>query len=260
MEIWLKLGTVVGIYAAMLISPDSTFACTSKLSNTRSPYAISSFRSVMDASKFQAPTSSTCYRRGSSSGRLSNTASYNKWFYARNGSSQMVFAMDRNSDSSSASRQRAELRQEDEWSIAQTNKMIARVKFESISSNLSEFTFMQVHMDESGAKPMLRLSYIRQRGSTSHGVWATLRTTPNGSFDKQLLFTVPPGSSTRNNFQKVEIRIDGGTLRVKHNDATKYTKSVSSYGGKRMYFKAGAYLQDTGDARVAFSSLNYYRN
>lgn len=235
-------------------------ACTSQIANTRSPYEASKFHSVMDASKLQAPTSSTCYSQGTGAGKLSNTNSFNKWYYAPYSQDTMIFSMTRDI---LGLHQRVELRQEVEWSVNDSRKMIGEVKADEISDDLTEFTFMQLHHAEAGAKPIVRLRYHRSRSGVEHGIWAIYRACADSgsscnTYTNALVAQWRPGVE-RTTFRKFEIRVDQNILKVKFNGVTKFVQELDeSYGSKLLYFKAGAYLQDPGTATLSWDSLKYY--
>lgn len=77
-------------------------------------------------------------------------------FYAQDGA--MVFKM-------AGDGARSELRFIDEWSVAssRTRRMVGQVSLPRPSSQMEQFTWMQVHGGSKGKKPLLRLSWHRKR-------------------------------------------------------------------------------------------------
>lgn len=78
------------------------------------------------------------------------------FFYGQNGA--MVFKM-------KGDGARSELRFLNEWSVAttRTRRMVGRLSLPRPSSGMEQFTWMQVHGGSEGKKPLLRLSWNRER-------------------------------------------------------------------------------------------------
>lgn len=253
----LGIGAVIAVFVASLVSTVAQ-ACTDQLANTRSPYSVVRFQPVLDQAKLQAPLSDTCFAQGSGENDLSNTASYNKWFYAPQTEDFMVFSMTRDE---AGSMRRSELRQMQEWQPDTHHHMEGDVRFDLISDDLGEFTFMQIHHKTDGAKPILRLIYHRERSGIKNGLWAVYRHCADpgsicNQYTKTLLGTWTP-SANGQGFKHFAIDVEDNHLTVSLDGDVKFEQELDpSYADARLYFKAGAYLQTAGTATLVWNDLS----
>lgn len=228
----------------LVIASPSVFA-------SDAPYSLSKYHSILDASKLQAPDSSTAIRQGHFPG-------ISEWYFHLDASGKyMTFEMD-------GSKNRSELRQMDEWytSASTWQKIIGEVKvFYPETPSLNQFTFMQIHdsgteddhVTEIYNKPLIRLAWIRDRGGADDHLWAIIRLSSSiDSFEYINLGSRP------DSFFKCEIKVKNNKMRVRINNETKLELDVSYWEQLRSYFKSGVYLQSEGTAKVQFRKLKYY--
>jgi len=202
------------------------------------PYNKSSFRAILNVSKLQHPQSGTKIAQGKMKG-----ASVKNRFYLRS-NSVMTFV-------ASGDSRRTELRLEYEFRPNKgTNRIYGRVRpTKPSSSGPDQYTFLQLH-EYKGAGPVCRIAWRKSRKSDY--IWAVVRQKP-GSSPKW--YALAKRSSS---FQDFELRTNSGKLRVKIGGVTK-TYSISGYNNRNLYWKAGAYNQDSGNSKSEFSTLRFSR-
>ncbi|WOO41703.1 DUF7594 domain-containing protein [Rubellicoccus peritrichatus] len=207
------------------------------------PYDVSTFQSVLDTSKLQAPESSpAAVNYGAFDGFADS-------FFKLTSGQYMQFAM-------SGYAQRCELRQQNEWvaETSTTRSMVGELKIPSLSSPLEQFTFMQVHSSSSTNGPLLRLNWRDERSGLTDHIWATLRT----NFIPKTATVIDLGPRPAG-FFKAEIRVQDSKLTVLIDDVVKINNyDISYWDGFSNYFKAGAYINSEGSASVEFKSLDYF--
>ncbi len=127
-----------------------------------------------------------------------------------------------------------------------------------------EFTVGQV-LSESPSKPVIRIAYIKSRstnGQTYNSkLWAIFRNTPaeNTAVTYKLLGDAPDSG----NAGTVKITYGANEqINVRYTRAGNTTSNNFNLGSwrsssRKVYYKAGCYLQDPGDCRVSFSSLYF---
>lgn len=129
---------------------------------------------------------------------------------------------------------------------------------------VNEMTVGQV-LSVSPSLPVLRIAYIRSRSSGgttySNKMWAVFRPSPDSSVSAtyHLLGDAPTSTNAGrvritygpNHTIVVRYTVNGGT--------TTRTLALNSWSSssRSVYYKAGCYLQSSGDCRVTFSSLSF---
>ena len=212
---------------------------TQAAANDTPPYDASKFRSVLDAAKLQYPNSNTAIRQGD----MEDSAVRDR-FYLRG--SIMTFV-------SSGDDKRCEVRLEYEFRPNRgTNRLYGRVRPKvPTSSSMDQFTFMQMH-EYRGDGPCCRVVWLRERDGKSSHIWAIIRDRPG---DRPDYFDLGPRQSR---FQDFEMKTNRGNLTVQYGSRS-ITTSVSGYNNRNMYWKAGAYNQDSGTSKTEYSQLRFSR-
>jgi len=234
-----RLGFATAIIALACVAAPTSSAGSA-------PYDLTKFRSVLDDSKLQGPTSATLISQGNFAGQY-----FDPEFVLVSNQYMKFSRTDWNT-----SGRRTELRQMNEWrtSDSSANKMIGEVKIFK-PSGMNECTFMQIHDSGSAPnKPLIRLVWHGERSGISDGIWAVVRNGA-GSSASYTKTHIAPRSST---FEKYEIRVQNNTLKVKLNGVTKISTDVSYWEDLDSYFKAGVYNQGPGSSKVQFRKLRYY--
>ncbi len=210
------------------------------------PYDVARFRPVLDASKLQAPTSSTACPQGEFDG-------FADWFFYLYVGNDTYMTFKMSGDSC-----RSELRQMEEWKTSTTSwrKMIGDVRvFYPTDDSLNQFTWMQIHDSSVEVNlPLIRLVWLRSRGDILDHLWAYVRkSVTEPIYDVVDLGPRPDG------FFHAEVKVLNNKLRVLIDYVAKIENmDVSYWQDLNNYFKAGVYLQDDGTAKVQFKNLNYY--
>ena len=220
------------------------------------PYDIEKFRSVLDASKLQAPTSSPAkIEQGDFAGQS------NEYFFLDDTKTRLTFTVSGDSN-------RSELRQlSGDWDTATpiAQRLIGRVKIHRPgTSSLRQFTFMQIHDKKIGDqglnKPLIRLAWRKSRSNNKDHLWAAIRTPKDP--DKPIALKnlgsewVDLGPRPEGFFD-VEIRVQNSQMNVILGGQSVVTKDVSYWNGLKNYFKAGVYNQNAGTSKVEFDVLRY---
>ena len=224
-----------GVYALATFTGAEAFAADRRTP----PYNDSRYRRILDVAKLQYPNSGTRIEEGDFQGE-----SVTNRFYLRG--SVMTF-------SSVGSGRRCELRLEYEFRPnSGTNRIYGRVRpRKPETSSMDQFTFMQLH-EYRGDGPVCRMAWRRSRSGIKDHVWAAVRTRPGRDPEH---FDFGPRSSS---FQNFEMRTSGGKLRVRYGSRTR-TFDISDYNSRDLYWKLGAYNQDSGTSVAEFSSARHSR-
>lgn len=242
---------ITAMCAAALLS-----AAVAPAQGQGAPYDVEKFRSVLDESKLQAPTSSpTMINQGKFAGAS------NEYFFLDKTGQYMTFTVEGDSN-------RSELRQNTgDWDTATETpqRMIARVRvLVPEDQKLEQFTFLQIHDKKNGDeglnKPLLRLTRRSDYRKTQDHLWAHIRTPEN--CDKPISLA---NLATKNfdlgprpeGFFDVEVRVQNSKIIVTINGRTKFDMDVSYWDGLDNYFKAGVYNQNPGRSKAEFESLRF---
>ncbi len=243
---------IMGWFGALLLCGVSV-PLTNAQANPDAPYNLRKFRSVLDGSKLQAPTSSTLIPHGEFDEQS------NQYFSLDPTGTHMTFTVSGDSN-------RSELRQmTGDWQTSSPTwqKMIGRVKVDyPADTSMNQFTFMQIHDVTGGLnKPLIRLTWRRSRAGQDDHLWAAIRTPADpgrpislSNLDADWIDLGPRPTG----FFKAEIKVRDNTMKVKIDDVTLISKDVAYWDGLDNYFKAGVYNQDPGTSTVWFDSLKYY--
>lgn len=226
--------TVIQFLVTLVIGTELLSAqCTS-------PYTLPKFQEAIAASKLQAPTSS----QAASAQDLINGYCSN-WFELLD-ADKMAFYQ-------TGALMRSELRYLDNWNIA-TDNPTAHANVRIISQTCDQVTILQIHDDANAGpgpnKPLLRIYRHLAKTPTDH-IWAAIKTDSGGSNTTHVdLGPTPTG------YFDCDVTISGGTMEISINGTTLDTRDVS-YWTFPSYWKAGAYLQDAGEATVYFNELTW---
>eukprot|EP00752_Nemacystus_decipiens_P015226 g13559.t1 len=221
------------------------------------PYDLVKFQPVLDDSKLQAPTSSPALiPQGGFPGQS------NQYFYLDPTGQYMTFQVSGDSN-------RSELRQETgtDWQTSTTDRLSldGRVRLALPGTQTPEqYTFMQIHDTGAGLnKPLIRLTWQRERDSIEDHLWAAIRTPDDFgqpiADDNLDTLSVDLGARPTGFFD-ASIVVQNNQMKVLIDGQVKVDMDVSYWDGLDNYFKAGVYLQDPGEVAVEFDQLAYNVN
>ncbi|MEP4079512.1 cadherin domain-containing protein [Haloferula sp.] len=206
-----------------------------------SPYTLPKFQAAIAECKLQAPDSSTYFTQaqliaGSCDDDYFKLADTDKMAFYQTGDSM-----------------RTELRYLDNWFLNSEN-LAAHGNLQIISQTCDQVTVMQIHDDNNGGggvnKPLLRIYRHLNKTPTDH-IWAAIKTDSGGINTVQVdLGATPVG------YFDCDITIIAGIMEIAINGTVLDTRDVS-YWTYPSYWKAGAYLQDAGEATVYFNELTF---
>lgn len=254
--------SVAAVSIATLLSPMQVIADSA-------PYDYGTkYQSVLDASKLQAPDSTTV---AISQGEFSGA--YNDYFYIpSSGNKWLTFQIGPDE------KMRSELRQMENWytSDSSYNKMIGEVLLLE-KGTADEVTLMQIHDDANAAvkagadkinKPLVRIVWLESQTETGassktyDSYFAVVKTgTCASDCSDYVKYKLADYSAT--DAVKFEIKVANNKLTIKVNGVAHQEFNnfdVSYWEDLPSYFKAGAYIQSntSPDVEVQFSSLKYY--
>lgn len=217
------------------------------------PYDLDKFKPVLDDSKLQAPASSPALiQQGDFDGAS------NQYFFLDPTGPYMAFTV-------SGDGMRSELRQESgDWQTSTTDRLSldGRLKLTvPETASLNQFTFMQIHDTNAGLnKPLIRLTWQRDRGALEDRLWAVIRTPDDLgqpiALDNLASIYIDLGARPTGFFD-ASIVVHENQMSVEIDGQVKVDMDVSYWDGLDNYFKAGVYLQDPGEAAVLFDQLSY---
>lgn len=224
----------------------AAFSCNKAQDAAKSPYSQAKFQSVLQRSKLQTPTSSTCL----------TTAELTTFYYDPDNwfvdNTNMQFLIDNGPDSG-----RNELRGNSFAGTRTNMTYTSRLKVMYGSGYSTGFTVAQIY-GETGGEPILRVEYIASRSGLSNRMWGIYRTTAgsNPSYEYQDLGPAPTEFTelkmVYNAAGKVTAQLGSNPLRSWSTNFSYYNQS-----SKTTYFKSGCYLQEPGDCNVRLSTLNF---
>ena len=222
------------------------------LSAYEAPYDRSKFRAVLADAKLQAPGSKYNEKYGVKYGEFDGVA--HRYFY-RDKSGNMVFEM-------CGKKQRSELRFRTDWSTAAATPKVleARVKLYPMDEK-REFTFIQIHADSTLDdvpkinKPLLRLNWRKNYHGKKDHIWAHILSTNHITKSKKSPYVKIDLGKRPSGFFNVKVEVRKSRMKIWVNGKKKVDMDVSYWDRFQNYFKAGAYLQDEGCAKVKFKSL-----
>lgn len=182
----------------------------------------------------------------------------NAYFFLDPTGRHMVFTVEGDS-------MRSELRQESgDWLTSTTAKrsLSGRLQIDiPETDSLNQFTFMQIHDTNDGLnKPLIRLTWQRDRDGLSDHLWAVIRTPddPTRPISGDNLSSVSLDLGPRpTGFFDALIGVRENRMWVEIDGEVLVDMDVSYWDGLDNYFKAGVYLQDEGRATAVFDELAY---
>ncbi|WP_309384198.1 DUF7594 domain-containing protein [Cerasicoccus frondis] len=207
------------------------------------PYDLTKFQSSVADCKLQAPGSTPpAVNQG-------EFADFADWFFYLDGNDYMTFTMEGYAN-------RCELRNLTEWptNTSTAARMIAELRIPAITStDLEQFTFMQVHASDSVDGPLLRLNWRDSRDGYDDHIWATLRTSVDPKESTIYHLGPRPDSLT-----DIEVKVQNSQLSIIIDGTTVLNNvDISHWNGFSNYFKAGAYINSPGYATTQFNSLTF---
>ncbi|MGJ8696374.1 MAG: polysaccharide lyase family 7 protein [Verrucomicrobiaceae bacterium] len=208
-----------------------------------SPYTLSKFQAAIAECKLQAPTSS---QAASKQELIDGYCS--SWFELLD-TDKMAFYQ-------TGALMRSELRYLENW-FAHTSFQAAHANVRIISQTCDQVTILQIHDDANVGpgpnKPLLRIYRHLAKTPTDH-IWAAIKTDATGDNTTHVdLGPTPAG------YFDCDVAINAGTMQIAINGTTLDTRDIS-YWTFPSYWKAGAYLQDAGEATVYFNELTWAEN
>ena len=203
------------------------------------PSDIPRFQDFLSGCKLQAPTSSTIAHLET----LNNGYTHPEFFYVVDG--------DRVLFNQSGSSMRTELRHETNWDLTEADRSL-HGRMDVIEQTCEQFTMMQIHDDANAGpgpnKPLLRV-YKHTGRSPFNSIWAAIKTDDGGSNTMHIELGEDPGG-----YFNVDVRLVDGRMIIDFEGEEKVNMDVS-YWTFPSYWKAGAYLQDSGEATIHFDEL-----
>ncbi|WP_015047426.1 polysaccharide lyase family 7 protein [Simiduia agarivorans] len=202
----------------------------------------------MDASKLQAPTSSTLIAQGN----FDSADAHNRYFYSPSDApDEMVFVADGASS-------RSELRQMSEWYSGDAgNTMSGSFHLvDPLAQTVDQLTVMQVHTTDEPKKPLVRIAWMREKNGLSDHFWAVVK---DDLIEAGEYSWIPMGQRNSNG-NSVSIDVAANRLTIAMDGQDYVTdRALDYWASNSNYFKAGVYLQTDGHAEVHFTELDYQR-
>jgi len=203
------------------------------------PSDIPRFQPFISGCKLQAPTSSTL----ASIDRLNSGYTHPEYFYVVDGDKVRFY---QTGDS-----KRTELRHETNWDLTKANRSL-HGRLDIVEQTCDQVTVMQIHDDANAGpgpnKPLLRI-YKHNAKSPSNHIWAAIKTDDGGSNTTHVILGEDPGG-----YFNCDIRLVDGNMIIDFQGEEKVNVDVS-FWTYPSYWKAGAYLQDEGEATIYFDDL-----
>lgn len=207
-----------------------------------SPYTLPKFQAAIAECKLQAPNSSTRATQSELMGGFCNHE------FELLDTDKMAFYQ-------TGSLMRSELRYLDNW-FAHNSIQVAHANVQIISQTCDQVTILQIHDDANAGvgtgpnKPLLRIYRHLNKTPTDH-IWAVIKTDDTGANNEHIdLGPTPSG------YFDCDITINNGSMEIAVNGTSLATRDIS-YWTFPSYWKAGAYLQDAGEATVYFNELTW---
>ncbi len=203
------------------------------------PSDIPRFQPFLSECKLQAPTSSTL----ASVDRLNDRYTHPTYFYVVDGD-KILF-------NQSGDSQRTELRNETNWDLTAANRSL-HGRIDIAEQTCDQVTVMQIHDDANAGngpnKPLLRIYKHNTKIPANH-LWAAIKTDDGGSNTTHVDLGEDPGG-----YFICDIRLVDGRMIIDFEGEEKVNMDVSFWTFPS-YWKAGAYLQDDGEATIYFDEL-----
>ncbi|MEM7373395.1 MAG: polysaccharide lyase family 7 protein [Bacteroidota bacterium] len=203
------------------------------------PSDIPRFQAFLADCKLQAPNSSTLAHNST----LNNGYTHPQYFYVADGDKMLFYQ--------SGDSKRTELRNETNWDLTQANRSL-HGRLDVVAQSCDQVTVMQIHDDANAGpgpnKPLLRIYKHNAKFPTNH-VWAAIKTDDGGSNTTHVDLGEDPGG-----YFTCAIRLVDGNMIIDYEGEEKVNMDVSFWTFPS-YWKAGAYLQDNGEATIHFDEL-----
>ncbi len=203
------------------------------------PSDIPRFQPFLAECKLQAPTSSTAADNNS----LNSGYTHPQYFYVVDGD-KVLF--NQTGDS-----QRTELRYEANWDLTQGNRSL-HGRLDIVDQTCDQVTVLQIHDDANAGsgpnKPLLRIYKHLTKVPVNH-LWAAIKTDAGGANTTHVDLGEDPGG-----YFNCDVRLVNGNMIIDFEGQEMVNMDVS-YWTWPSYWKAGVYLQDSGEATAYFDEL-----
>lgn len=203
------------------------------------PSDIPRFQPFLADCKLQAPNSSSIAERAD----LNNGFTHPTYFYVVE-NDKILF--NQNGDS-----RRTELRNETNWDLTQANRSL-HARLNIVDQTCDQVTVLQIHDDANAGngpnKPLLRIYKHQLKDPVNH-IWAVIKTDDGGVNNDHIDLGEDPGG-----YFNCDIRLVDGNMIIDFNGEEKVNMDVSFWTFPS-YWKAGVYLQDSGEATAHFDEL-----
>ena len=147
--------------------------------------------------------------------------------------------------------QRTELRNETNWDLTDQDRSL-HGRIDIVEQTCDQVTVMQIHDDANAGsgpnKPLLRIYKHNAKVPANH-LWAAIKTDDGGVSTTHVDLGEDPGG-----YFNCDIRLVDGRMIIDFEGEEKVNMDVSFWTFPS-YWKAGAYLQDDGEATVHFDEL-----
>ena len=218
---------------------DVTHFAPTPPSEYTAPSDIPRFQPFLAECKLQAPTSATLAHQST----LNNGYTHPQYFYVVDGD-KILF-------NQSGDSRRTELRHETNWDLTDGNRSM-HGRIDIVDQTCDQVTVMQIHDDANAGpgpnKPLLRIYKHNAKLPTNH-LWAAVKTDAGGVSTDHIDLGEDPGG-----YFNCDIRLVDGRMIIDYEGEEKVNVDVSFWNFPS-YWKAGAYLQDDGEATVYFDEL-----
>ncbi len=203
------------------------------------PSDIPRFQPFLAECKLQAPTSSTAADVNS----LNSGYTHPQYFYVVEGD-KVLF--NQTGDS-----RRTELRYETNWDLNDENRSL-HGRLDIVEQTCEQVTVLQIHDDANAGngpnKPLLRIYKHTTKVPVNH-LWAAIKTDDGGVNTTHVDLGLDPGG-----YFNCDIRLVDGNMIIDFEGEEMVNMDVS-YWSWPSYWKAGVYLQDSGEATAHFDDL-----
>ncbi|MEM7656058.1 MAG: polysaccharide lyase family 7 protein [Bacteroidota bacterium] len=203
------------------------------------PSDIPRFQPFLAECKLQAPTSSTLAQKST----LNNGYTHPTYFMVADGD-KILF-------NQSGDSRRTELRNETNWNLNDQNRSL-HGRLDVVEQTCDQVTVLQIHDDANAGdgpnKPLLRIYKHNAKWPLNH-IWAAIKTDDGGSNTMHVDLGEDPGG-----YFTCDIRLVDGNMIIDFEGEEKVNMDVSFWTFPS-YWKAGAYLQDNGEATIYFDEL-----
>jgi len=203
------------------------------------PSDIPRFQPFLAECKLQAPTSATLAHNST----LNNGYTHPTYFMVADGD-KILF--NQTGDS-----RRTELRNETNWNLNDQDRSL-HGRLDVVDQTCDQVTLMQIHDDANAGngpnKPLLRIYKHNAKFPLNH-IWAAIKTDATGANTMHVDLGEDPGG-----YFSCDVRLVDGDMIIDFEGVEKVNMDVSFWTFPS-YWKAGVYLQDSGEATAYFDEL-----